>query len=62
MPMWASGFAGGLARTWSVTIISPIEMIRTKMQAKSTTYKGKFFGIEFCLCQIQYCSNIFNWQ
>ncbi|XP_064089664.1 probable mitochondrial glutathione transporter SLC25A40 isoform X2 [Macrobrachium nipponense] len=38
-PSWAGGLAGGLARTWAVTIVSPFELVRTKMQAKSITYK-----------------------
>lgn len=37
-PSWAGGVAGGIARTWSVSIVSPFELIRTKMQAKSISY------------------------
>ncbi|KAK8752671.1 hypothetical protein OTU49_006779 [Cherax quadricarinatus] len=38
-PPWAGGLAGGLARIWSVTVVSPFELVRTKMQAKSISYK-----------------------
>lgn len=34
------GAAGGLARVWSVTVVSPFELVRTKMQATTMTYKG----------------------
>ncbi|XP_050696247.1 probable mitochondrial glutathione transporter SLC25A40 isoform X1 [Eriocheir sinensis] len=33
------GAAGGLARVWSVTLVSPFELVRTKMQATTMTYK-----------------------
>lgn len=39
-PSWAGGLAGGLARVWSVTVVSPFELVRTKMQAKSMSYRG----------------------
>ncbi|XP_042214244.1 solute carrier family 25 member 40-like isoform X2 [Homarus americanus] len=38
-PSWAGGVAGGLARIWSVSVVSPFELIRTKMQAQSISYK-----------------------
>ncbi|XP_047479796.1 probable mitochondrial glutathione transporter SLC25A40 isoform X1 [Penaeus chinensis] len=38
-PSWAGGLAGGLARVWSVTLVSPFELVRTKMQAKSMSYR-----------------------
>ena len=41
-PIWAAGVAGAVARTWAASIIAPVELVRTKMQAKSTTYKSKF--------------------
>lgn len=32
--------SGGLARLWAVTVVSPLELIRTKMQSKVLSYKG----------------------
>lgn len=37
-PWWVAGTAGGLARVWSVSICSPMELIRTKMQASRMQY------------------------
>ncbi|KAG0720909.1 Solute carrier family 25 member 40 [Chionoecetes opilio] len=34
-----AGLAGGLARVWSVTVVSPFELVRTKMQAATMTYR-----------------------
>jgi len=31
--------AGGLARLWAVTVVNPLELIRTKMQSKRLTYR-----------------------
>lgn len=39
-PSWVGGVAGGLARIWAVSVVSPFELVRTKMQAKSMPYKG----------------------
>lgn len=36
---WLGGVAGGVARTWSVTVVSPVELIRTKIQSQSVTYR-----------------------
>lgn len=33
-------FAGATARTIAVTIVSPLELIRTKMQSKKLSYAG----------------------
>jgi len=33
--------AGGLARLWAVTVVNPLELIRTKMQSKKLTYRGR---------------------
>jgi solute carrier family 25, member 39/40 len=30
--------AGGIARIWAVTLVSPLELIRTKMQSKKLSY------------------------
>ncbi|XP_026485292.1 probable mitochondrial glutathione transporter SLC25A40 isoform X1 [Vanessa tameamea] len=37
-PMWIPMIAGGTARITAVTLFSPLELIRTKMQSKSLTY------------------------
>lgn len=37
-PMWIPLTAGATARTIAVTIVSPLELIRTKMQSKKVTY------------------------
>ena len=31
--------AGGVARVWAVTLVSPLELIRTKMQSKRLSYR-----------------------
>ena len=38
---WTSLVAGGVARIWAVTLVSPLELIRTKMQSKRLSYQGK---------------------
>ena len=38
--VWAPMVAGGTARVAAVTLISPLEMIRTKLQSEKLTYKG----------------------
>lgn len=43
-PDWTAAMvAGATARTISVTIVSPIEMVRTKMQSEQLSYKGKYW-------------------
>ncbi|XP_073952272.1 solute carrier family 25 protein Shawn-like isoform X2 [Choristoneura fumiferana] len=37
-PMWIPLISGASARTIAVTIVSPLELIRTKMQSKKLTY------------------------
>lgn len=39
--MWVPLIAGATARTTAVTIVSPLELIRTKMQSQKLTYTGK---------------------
>jgi solute carrier family 25 protein 39/40 len=40
-PIWLTSLvAGGVARIWAVTIVSPLELIRTKMQSKKLSYQG----------------------
>ncbi|CAL4065563.1 unnamed protein product, partial [Meganyctiphanes norvegica] len=36
---WMGGAAGGVARAWSVSIVSPVELIRTKLQSQNVSYK-----------------------
>lgn len=43
-PLWISGFSGCLARFGSATCVSPLELIRTKMQSKKLSY--------FEMCQV----------
>lgn len=33
--------AGSLARAAAVTVVSPLELIRTKMQSESLSYRGR---------------------
>ena len=33
-PSWVSLTAGGLARWFAVTVVSPLELVRTKMQSQ----------------------------
>ena len=35
--MTSSMVAGAMGRTWAVTVVSPLEMIRTKMQSQKMT-------------------------
>jgi len=42
-PLWISALAAGaIARTFAVTLVSPLELIRTKMQSKRLSHQGKF--------------------
>ncbi|ODM90829.1 Solute carrier family 25 member 40 [Orchesella cincta] len=38
-PLYIPLVAGGLARLWAVTVVNPLELIRTKMQSKRLSYK-----------------------
>lgn len=40
-PSWGPLIAGAAARFWAVTLVSPLELIRTKMQSKKLSYQGK---------------------
>ena len=40
-PYWGPLIAGTAARFWAVTLVSPLELIRTKMQSKKLSYRGK---------------------
>lgn len=37
-PFWIPMIAGGLARIWAATLVSPLELIRTKMQSQRLSY------------------------
>lgn len=37
-PLWISGVSGCLARFGAATLVSPLELIRTKMQSKKLSY------------------------
>ncbi|PIO52856.1 hypothetical protein TELCIR_25831, partial [Teladorsagia circumcincta] len=37
-------FAGALARTTAATIVSPLEMIRTKMQSEQLNYRAVYWA------------------
>ena len=40
-PIWISALAAGaIARTFAVTLVSPLELIRTKMQSKKLSHQG----------------------
>lgn len=49
-PMWIPMLAGATARTTAVTIVSPLELIRTKMQSKKLTFAG---NIIIYLCDFE---------
>ncbi|KAK0084616.1 hypothetical protein PV325_006724 [Microctonus aethiopoides] len=38
-PFWIPMVAGSTARIWAATIVSPLELIRTKMQSKKLSYR-----------------------
>lgn len=40
-PFWIPMLAGGTARIWAATLVSPLELIRTKMQSQKLSYPGK---------------------
>ncbi|KYN00884.1 Solute carrier family 25 member 40 [Cyphomyrmex costatus] len=37
-PFWIPILAGGIARIWAATLVSPLELIRTKMQSQKLSY------------------------
>lgn len=37
-PFWIPVLAGGTARIWAATLVSPLELIRTKMQSQKLSY------------------------
>jgi len=41
-PSWGPLLAGSTARAFSVTLVSPLELVRTKMQSKRLSYFGKY--------------------
>jgi solute carrier family 25, member 39/40 len=38
-PIWVPLVAGGTARIWAASLVSPLEMLRTKMQAQKISYR-----------------------
>ena len=41
-PLWLTSLvSGAVARIWAVTLVSPLELIRTKMQSKRLSYQGE---------------------
>lgn len=42
-PVWVPLVSGCMARLWSATAVSPLELIRTKMQSKRLSYFGMFY-------------------
>lgn len=40
-PFWIPILAGGTARIWAATLVSPLELIRTKMQSQKLSYAGR---------------------
>jgi solute carrier family 25 protein 39/40 len=41
-PFWIPMVAGSTARIWAATLVSPLELIRTKMQSQKLSYAGLF--------------------
>lgn len=46
-PFWIPLISGATARVISVSIVSPLELIRTKMQSQRLSYFGKYFKYYF---------------
>lgn len=40
-PFWIPVLAGGTARIWAASLVSPLELIRTKMQSQKLSYAGR---------------------
>ncbi|KAL7306871.1 hypothetical protein TKK_0001031 [Trichogramma kaykai] len=38
LPLWIPAIAGGTARIWAASLVSPLELIRTKMQSQKLSY------------------------
>lgn len=47
-PSWVSLSAGALSRIWAVTLVSPLELVRTKMQSQ----KMAFYQVRSCLVDL----------
>lgn len=41
-PFWIPLISGATARVISVTLVSPLELIRTKMQSQKLSYSGRY--------------------
>lgn len=47
-PIWLTSLTiGAIARVWAVTLVSPLELIRTKMQSKKLSYNGTYHNFLF---------------
>lgn len=53
-PFWIPILAGGTARIFAATLVSPLELVRTKMQSQQLSYAGeRYFGnFNFILKQL----------
>jgi hypothetical protein len=40
-PFWIPILAGATARVWAATLVSPLELTRTKMQSQKLSYAGR---------------------
>lgn len=47
-PPWISLASGGIARVWAVTLVNPLELIRTKMQSQ----RMAFYQVQSCLVDL----------
>ncbi|XP_023329941.1 solute carrier family 25 member 40 isoform X2 [Eurytemora carolleeae] len=47
-PVWVALASGGLARIWAVTLVNPLELVRTKMQSQ----KMAFYQVKSCLSEL----------
>ena len=50
-PYWAPLVSGATARFWAVSLVSPLELIRTKMQSKKMSYFGEYHSF-FCTSEL----------
>ena len=58
-PIWIPLVAGAVGRTWAVTMVNPLELLRTKMQSKSISYKGKYHNPSISQIELIRCDVLF---
>lgn len=46
-PFWIPMMAGAIARIWAATLVSPLELIRTKMQSQRLSYAGNILCLYY---------------